>query len=55
MDNMGPSHRCCIMRKVICKELTAGRKFDFSGLCFRMIMIHRSNRFYGVVEAIPFK
>ena len=25
---MGTSHRCCIMRKVICKEVTAGGRFD---------------------------
>ena len=25
---MGTSHECCIMRKVICKEVTAGGRFE---------------------------
>ena len=25
---MGTSHRCCIMRKVTCKESTAGGRFE---------------------------
>ena len=27
------SHRVCIMRKVVGKAVTAGGRFDFSGLC----------------------
>ena len=27
-DNMRTSHRYCIIRKVICKEATAGGRFD---------------------------
>ena len=32
-ENIGPqwetSRQCCVMRKVICKEVTAGRRFNF--------------------------
>ena len=30
---MGTTHQCYLMRKLISKEVTAGGKFDFSGLC----------------------